>query len=65
LSAEQKQQINSTLKEKYGHSNFTVNYEIDPSIIGGLQVYFGNSYLDCSLATRLQKIRFEMQTISF
>ena len=54
-----------TLAQKYGHSNFTVEYEVNPNVLGGLQVYFGNTYLDCSLATRLQKIKQEIQTISF
>ena len=65
LNESQKKQLSDTLKAKYGHSNFTVNYRNDESILGGLQVYFGKTYLDCSLASRLQKIKHELHTISF
>ena len=65
LSDQQKKELTATLTSKYGHSNYTVVYEVEPTILGGLQVYFGNTYLDCSLASRIQKIRQEVQTISF
>jgi F-type H+-transporting ATPase subunit O len=33
--------------------NFTIKYEVDPSILGGLQMYSGNKFMDCSLFSRV------------
>ena len=64
LNEEQKAKLLASLKEKYGHTNFTVEYTIKPEILGGLQVYFGDTFLDCSLSTRLNKITNELASFS-
>ena len=64
LTDAQRERLNSTLREKYGHSNFTVEYDTQPEILGGLQVYFGDSFLDCSLATRLNKLKGQVGAFS-
>lgn len=45
-------------------AQFNVQYQIDPSILGGLQMYSGNSFLDCSLLSRVQRIRGELQRLA-
>ena len=64
LGAEQQSQVRSALRDRLGADDFTVTYEVDPSIVGGLQVYFGNSFLDCSLNSRLNRVYNEVEGLS-
>lgn len=63
LGKDEKKRLAESLGKKLGHSNFTVVYESDASILGGLQVYFGNTFLDCSLLTRLNKVQGEVRNL--
>ena len=64
LNEGRRKQIDESLRQKYGHSNFTVTYSVKPEILGGLQIYFGDSFLDCSLITRINKIKNELSTFT-
>ena len=56
--------MSKALEVRLGHANFTVEYDVDPEILGGLQIYFGDSFLDCSLGTRITRIRDEISRIT-
>ena len=64
LNESDRTRVEDALVERIGSRNFQVEYEVDEDIVGGLQVYFGNSFLDCSLATRLQRVQTEVESIS-
>lgn len=64
LTSEQKSRVQQTLEDTYKGTTFTVSYQIDPSILGGLQIYFGNSFMDASLASRVNVIRTEFEKLS-
>lgn len=42
---------------------FNVEYEVDSSILGGLQVYSGSTFLDCSLRSRIERLRSELEKL--
>ncbi|KAM3137461.1 hypothetical protein pb186bvf_010434 [Paramecium bursaria] len=64
LSEQEKQQVQASLKEQNENVSFTVAYKVDASILGGLQMYSGNKFLDCSLLSRVNKLRSELQKLS-
>lgn len=64
LGSEQRSQVHSALRDRLGVDDFDVTYEVDATIVGGLQVYFGNSFLDCSLASRLNRVYNEVDGLS-
>ena len=43
---------------------FTVDYEIDESIMGGLQMYTESEFMDMSLASRVTRINQEIEKLS-
>ena len=63
LNDKEKEEVSKALGVRLGHANFTVEYEVNPEIMGGLQIYFGDSFLDCSLGTRITRIRDEISRI--
>lgn len=52
----------SITKGKQG-IQFKISYEVDSTILGGLQVYSGSTFLDCSLRSRLDKLRGEIRKL--
>ncbi len=64
LSKDEQKMLQASLTKKYGHSNFNVEYDVNPGILGGLQIYFGNTFLDCSLTSRLNKIQSEVRNMN-
>merc|ERR1712032_501345 len=62
LSENEKNQVKSALEanpENAGKT-FIIDYSVNESIIGGLQMYTTNSFMDLSLSSRLDKIRDEV-----
>ena len=43
---------------------FTVDYEIDETILGGLQMYTESEFMDMSLASRVTKLTQEISKLS-
>jgi F-type H+-transporting ATPase subunit O len=41
------------LKQQNPNITFTAQFNVDPTILGGLQMYSGNRFLDCSLLSRV------------
>ena len=59
-----KKKVAGAIETRLGHANYTVEYEENPTLLGGLQIYFGDSFLDCSLGTRINRIRDEVARIT-
>ena len=53
LSKDEEKRVLEALKKANKGVNFTIKYEIDPTILGGLQMYSGNTFMDCSLFSRV------------
>ena len=62
LSPQEKEELLHTLQQKLP-SGFSVEYSVDPALLGGFHIYFDDKFLDCSLITRVGKLRFELQKI--
>ena len=60
MSKEEKDQVVQAYKQNKPDTRFKVTYEVDPAILGGLQIYAGSNFLDCSLRSRLQKLKSEL-----
>merc|ERR1712072_420097 len=60
LNEGQKSQLLDALKVQYEGVTFTMNYDVNPAIMGGLQIYTGNRFLDCSLVSRVNFVRNEL-----
>ena len=63
LSAEEKDQVIAAVKTSKPDVKFKVSYEIDPSILGGLQIFAGSEFLDCSLRSRMERLKSELARI--
>ena len=65
LSEDQQNQILSALKANPQNEGkeFTVDYEIDESIMGGLQMYTESEFMDMSLASRVLRINQEIEKL--
>ena len=64
LSVEQKNLVEEAVTHRLGNKNYLIEYSVSGTIMGGLQVYFGDSFLDCSLQTRLNKVQSEIDGLS-
>ena len=66
LSSGQKGQIIDALKANPTNEGkeFTVVYEIDETIMGGLQMYTESEFMDMSLASRVTRINQEIEKLS-
>jgi F-type H+-transporting ATPase subunit O len=42
---------------------FIIDYQLNPSIMGGLQMYTENKFMDLSLSSRVDKIRDEVNKL--
>jgi len=56
LPAQERNRISKELAASLGR-DVRLNVKVDPSIIGGLVLQFGDSLIDASVATRLQQLR--------
>lgn len=62
LSPSQQNDVKKALlanKENEGKT-FIIDYEINPNLIGGLQMYTENKFMDMSLSSRIDKIKEEL-----
>lgn len=65
LDTTQKNKVVEALKKGNPNSKFSVSYQVDNSILGGLQMYSGNNFMDCSLQSRISRVKLEIAKISF
>lgn len=63
LTPEERKQVIEAYKSGNPDVKFRVTYEVDHSILGGLQIYAGSSFLDCSLRSRITKLKHELAKI--
>ena len=64
LSAEEQEQVISSYKRNRPDVKFKVTYEVDAAILGGLQIFAGTNFLDCSLRSRIEKLKGELAKIA-
>lgn len=64
LTKEEKEQVVASYKKNKPDVRFKVTYEIDEAILGGLQIFAGSEFLDCSLRSRLDKLKTELSKIA-
>jgi ATP synthase F1 delta subunit len=65
LSNEDRERVRESLQQANKGVNFTLKFQVDPTILGGLQMYSGNRFMDASLTSRLAKVKGELAKISF
>ena len=56
LAPRDRDRVAIQLSERLGKT-VTMRVEVDPSILGGLKVQYGDRLIDASVATRLQQLR--------
>jgi F-type H+-transporting ATPase subunit delta len=56
LSDAERQAIEQSLRRRFGEE-VEINYQVDPSLIGGLTIRIGDKYIDGSVATKLETMR--------
>ena len=62
LSEQEKSDVKKALSENPENEGktFIIDYSVDSSIMGGLQMYTENKFMDLSLSSRLDKIKDEI-----
>ena len=62
LSADQESQVLAALQANPNNSGkaFTIDYQVDSSIVGGLQMYTESEFMDMSLASRVSNLQTEI-----
>ncbi len=65
LSEQEKNDVKKALSENPENEGktFIIDYSVDSSIIGGLQMYTENKFMDLSLSSRLDKIKDEINKL--
>lgn len=53
LSSEQQERVGRILAEKYGRA-LSLNFDIDPDVIGGMQIAIGDDLFDASISGRIK-----------
>ena len=64
LSEAERKQVVDAYKQNKPDVRFKVTYEVDPAILGGLQIFAGSEFLDCSLRSRLERLKTELNRIA-
>jgi len=59
LSADVADKITERLKNKYG-SDLTTEFDVDPTLLGGIRVRVGSDVWDGTLRSRLQRLEQEL-----
>ncbi len=64
LSESEKEKVVQSIKKNKPDVIFKLTYEVDSAILGGLQIYAGTEFLDCSLRSRIEKLKTELARIA-
>jgi F-type H+-transporting ATPase subunit O len=64
LNEEQRVRVVESVRKSKPQTRFKVSYEVDPAILGGLQVFMGSEFLDCSLRSRIERLKSELSRIA-
>lgn len=62
LSSEEKAQVKKAIEENPENAgkSFIIDYQVNPSILGGLQLSTENKFMDLSLQSRVDRIKDEV-----
>ena len=65
LNASQKESVEKALKENKENQGkiFIIDYQVQSSILGGLQMYTENRFMDLSLSSRVDKLKDEVNRL--
>jgi F-type H+-transporting ATPase subunit O len=65
LNEEEKAQVKQALLDNPDNvgKTFIIDYSVNPNIVGGLQMYTENKFMDLSLLSRLDKIKDEVNKL--
>lgn len=64
LGKKERERVVASLKKNKPGVRFKVTYEVDPAILGGLQIFAGSEFLDCSLRSRIERLKSELSRIA-
>lgn len=66
LTSEQRDQVLSALKQNPNNQGkeFTIDYEVDANIVGGLQMYTESEFMDMSIKSRVDLLTQEVAKLS-
>ena len=64
LSPEEEKQVEASMTGFSSDAKYDLNFEVDPAILGGLQLYFPTAFMDLSLKSRLDKIKEEVSVLT-
>ena len=64
LSREEKKQVQDALGQGFKGTQFTTDFQIDTSILGGLQMYTESKFMDLSLKSRIDRIQSEIHKMT-
>lgn len=57
LAEPERLRVLEALKKNKPDTRFKVTYEVDAAILGGLQIFAGSDFLDCSLRSRIERLK--------
>ena len=60
---EQLQEIKTNLNQKFD-SDFNLNVNVDPNLIGGLKIQIGSQMIDSSIKNQLQLLKEKMKEVA-
>lgn len=63
LSESQKEAVKKRLLETTRYVEFEMNYEVDPSLIGGMKIRIGDRVVDSTIKNKLYALRRELSQI--
>ena len=63
LTEEQKEAVKKRLLDTTKYIEFEMNYEVDPSLIGGMTIRIGDRVVDSSIKSKLYELRRSLSTI--
>lgn len=64
LNNNERDRVVAALKKNKPGVRFKVTYEVDAQILGGLQIFAGSEFLDCSLRSRIDRLKSELSRIA-
>ena len=63
LKEEQKEAVEKRLLETTKYESFVMNFEVDPSLIGGMKIRIGDRVVDSSIKTKLNNMAKSLSEI--
>ncbi len=63
LSDSQKEAVKKRLLETTGYVTFEMNYDVDPSLIGGMKIRIKDRVVDSSIKTKIYELKKELSQI--